>query len=65
MSAGGWMAAAVKHPGALRATAKREGLIRGDQTLSHRVLAKLANSKDPKTRRRATLAETFAKERSH
>ena len=58
-----WMAGAVKHPGALRATAKREGLIKGNETLSGRVIAKLEKSKSPVTRRRATLAETFAEHR--
>ena len=49
----------VKHPGALRATAKRMGLVHGDANLSQTVLGKLANSKDPTTRKRAALAETF------
>jgi hypothetical protein len=65
MATGHWMAGAVKHPGALRATAKREGLIHGAQTLSHAALEKLKRSKSPQTRRRATLAETFAKTRPH
>ena len=63
--AGHFMATAVKHPGALRATAKRKGLIHGDQTLSHAVLEKLKHSKDATTRKRATLAETFAAHRPH
>ena len=54
------MKGAVKHPGALRATAKRMGLINGDETLSGSVIAKLKKSSNPTTRRRATLAETFA-----
>lgn len=58
-----WMAGAVKHPGALRATAKREHLITGTQKLSASDLDKLARSSDPKTRKRAALAKTFAKER--
>lgn len=58
-----WMAGAVKHPGALRATAKRERLITGGQKLSSADLDKLARSKDPTTRKRAALAKTFAKER--
>jgi hypothetical protein len=60
-----WMSGAVKHPGALRATAKREGLIHGNETLSHRVLERLKRSKNPTTKRRATLAETFAAHRPH
>lgn len=58
-----FMATAVKHPGALRATAKRAGYIKGNQTLSHATLEKLKHSANPKTRRRATLAETFAAHR--
>lgn len=56
-----WMQGAVKHPGALRATAKREGLIKGDEKLSSSDLSKLKKSKDPTTRKRAVLAETFKK----
>lgn len=63
MAAKKWMAGAVKHPGALRATAKREHLITGGQKLSSADLDKLARSKDPTTRKRAALAKTFAKER--
>jgi hypothetical protein len=58
-----WMKGAVKHPGALRATAKREGLIKGDQTLSMKAIKTLEKSKDATTRKRATLAETFARHR--
>jgi hypothetical protein len=36
-----WIAGAIKHPGALRATAKREGLLKGDETLSDSDLATL------------------------
>jgi hypothetical protein len=57
-----WMQGAVKHSGALRATAKRQGLIKGSQTLSHRVLEKL-KGEGGKTAKRATLAETFARSR--
>lgn len=55
-----WMQGAVKHPGALRATAKRAGLLKGkDDHLTLADISKLKRSKDPTTRRRATLAETF------
>lgn len=53
--------AAIKKPGALRATAKREGLVKGDQKLSKADLNKLEKSKSPKTRKRAQLAETLGK----
>lgn len=58
-----WMKGAVKHPGALRATAKRDGLIKGDEKLSGKDINKLEHSKNPTTRKRAELAETFKKER--
>jgi hypothetical protein len=59
------MAGAVKHPGALRATAKRRGLIHGNQNLSMSAIRTLERSSDARTRRRATLAETFAEHRPH
>ena len=52
--------AAIKHPGALRATAKKEGLIKGSETLSASDLTKLKKSKNETTRRRASLAQTLA-----
>lgn len=58
-----WMAGAVKKPGALRATAQKAGLITGGQTLSAGDLAVLSRSKNPTTRKRASLAKTFAKSR--
>lgn len=58
-----WMKDAVKKPGALRATAKRDGLIKGAEKLSGADLNKLADSKNPATRKRAALAKTFAKVR--
>jgi hypothetical protein len=48
-------------PGALRATAKRQKLIKGDETLSTNDLEKLADSKNPTTRKRANLAKTLKK----
>ncbi len=66
LAAGGsakWMQRAVEHPGALRETAKRQHLIKGDEPLSRGDLDKLADSPNPTTRRRAALAKTFAKER--
>ncbi len=62
-SDGKWMQSASKDmkKGALRSTAKREGLIKGDEKLSKADLNKLADSKNPTTRKRAALAKTFAK----
>lgn len=54
-----WISGAIKHPGALRATAKRVGMISGGEALSQDDLEKLARSKDPKTAARARLAETL------
>lgn len=58
-----FMAGAVKHPGALRATAKAEGLIKGDESLTASDITKIKASKNPLTRKRATLAETFMRAR--
>ena len=57
-----WMQAAKSDmkKGALRATAKREHLIKGDEKLSGADLDKLAKSENPTTRKRAALAKTFA-----
>jgi len=65
-SSGKWIqsATADMKKGALRATAKREGLIKGSEKLSKTDLNKLAESKNPTTRKRAALAKTFAKARS-
>lgn len=57
-----WIAqATAKHKGALRATAKKMGLVHGDAPLSETVLGKLEKSKNPTTRKRADLAETLKK----
>lgn len=56
-----WIAGAIKKPGALRATAKRQGLISGGQSLSAADLDTLARSKNPTTAKRAHLAETLKK----
>lgn len=62
MAKGGdkWIQEAVKHKGALRRTAKREGLIKGDEKLSMTDLKKL-EKKGGKTAKRAHLAETLKK----
>ena len=57
--AGNWIKGAIKHPGALKATAKRKGMIKGDQSLSQADLNKLAKSKNPTTAKRANLAKTL------
>lgn len=52
-----FIAKAIKHPGALRETAKRIGLISGGEALSKQDLERLARSKNPKTAERARFAE--------
>jgi hypothetical protein len=49
--------------GSLRATAKRRGMIRGEEKLTASDLETLAKSKNPTTRKRAVLAKTFRKMR--
>tara|TARA_R100000656_G_scaffold117713_1_gene91150 strand:- start:63 stop:614 length:552 start_codon:yes stop_codon:yes gene_type:complete len=60
-----WMQGAVKKPGALRAVAKKDKLIKGDEKLSGSDLNKLAaqaKKKDNKLlAKRVALAKTFAK----
>ena len=62
-----WIKDAVKKPGALRAVAEKEDLIKGDEKLSGIDLKKLAaqakKKKDKLLAKRVNLAETFAKMR--
>jgi len=64
---GDWIQGAVKKPGALRAVAAREGLIKGDQKLSGSDLSKLGaqakKSGNSLLAKRVSLAKTFAKMR--
>lgn len=52
---------AIKRPGALRAKAKRMGLIKGDEPLSKEDLQKLAAKGDTRTKRQVNLARTLKK----
>lgn len=52
-----WIADAVKKPGALRKTL---GVKKGEK-IPAKALKKAEKSKNPKTRKRAVLAETFKK----
>lgn len=54
-----WIAGAIKKPGSLRATAKRDGMVKGKQKLSQADIDKLEHSKSATTRRRAELAHTL------
>jgi hypothetical protein len=53
-----WIKKAVKKPGSLRATAKRKGLVKGDEPLSKTDLEKLEDM-GGKTAKRARLAKTL------
>lgn len=58
-----WIAGAIRNPGALRATAKRQGLIKGDEKLSLSDLAKLdrraKRTGNTTLKRRVNLARTL------
>ena len=60
-----WIQKAIKKPGALRATAKRMGLLKEGQTLSQSDLAKMSSkakkSGNTKLKRRIALAKTLKK----
>jgi hypothetical protein len=62
-----WIQGAVKKPGALRAVAKKDKLIKGDEKLSGSDLSKLAKKAKEKGNKllakRVALAKTFAKMR--
>ena len=62
-----WIQGAVKKPGALRAEAKKEKLIKGDEKLSAKDLSKLASKakkgKNALLMKRVNLAKVFAKMR--
>ena len=57
---GKWIQDAIKHKGALRKTAKKQGLIKGDEKLSMTDIKKL-EKEGGKTAKRAYLAETLKK----
>jgi hypothetical protein len=49
----------VKHPGSLRATAKRMGLVHGDAKLSSHALSVMKKKGGAVTRKRVALAKVF------
>jgi len=53
-----WIAGAIKHPGALRAKAKRLGM-KGSGPIPTTIMSKLSHSSDPTTRKQANLAKTL------
>ena len=55
-----WIAGAIKHPGALRAKAKKAGLVKGNESLSSSDLDKLAAAGGA-TAKQANLAKTLKK----
>lgn len=50
---------AIKNPGALRATAKRRGLVKGEEPLTESDLNIMAKGGDTTTKRRVALARTL------
>lgn len=61
-----WIAGAIKHPGALKATAKRMGLLKGDGKITQTILGKIsAKSDDPTTKKRVALARTLLSMHGH
>ncbi len=59
MMAANWIEGAIKHKGALRKTAKADGMIKGDAPITSTVLGKLKKSGSPTTVKRANLAQTL------
>lgn len=57
-----WIAGAIKHPGALRAKAKRAGLVKGDAPLSETALGVL-KKRGGATAKQANLAKTLKRMR--
>jgi len=58
-----WIASAIKRPGALRAKAKRKGLIKGDEKLSAKDLKTLVKDASTQTKKQVALARTLGKMR--
>ena len=60
-----WIQGAIKHKGSLRASAKRMGLLKGDEKLSQSDLSKMASkaekSGNTKLGKRVNLARTLKK----
>ena len=54
-----WIKSAIKKPGALRAQAKRAGLIKGDEKMSEADMNKMASHGSSTTKRRVALAKTL------
>jgi hypothetical protein len=62
--ANNWIQKAVKHPGALRAKAKKAGeLDKKTGKIKKSFIDKETHSKNPATRKQANLAKTFSKMR--
>lgn len=62
-SDGQWMQGAVKHPGAFKEYCKGKGLVDKEGNITQECITEGKNSEDPTIRKRATLAETFQKNR--
>lgn len=57
MAAKKFIKKAIKHPGALRATAKRLGYVKGNKPIPRTALDTMAHSRNPTTAHRARFAE--------
>ena len=56
-----WIQKAIKRPGALRAKAKKAGLVKGEEKLSQTDLNKLAKKGGTRTKRQVAMARTLKK----
>lgn len=56
-----WMKDAVKRPGALKAKAKKAGGINKEGKIKASFIDKETHSSNPRTKKQAVLAKTFAK----
>ena len=56
-----WIQKAVKRPGALTTKAKKAGGINKEGKIKSSFIAKETHSANPRTRKQANLAKTFAK----
>lgn len=56
-----WIAGAIKHPGALRAKAKKAGGINKEGNIKASFLAKAAKSGSPTTKKQVALARALKK----
>jgi len=56
-----WIQEAIKKPGALKQTLKKQGLLKGEAKVTETVLGKASKHAGPKTKKRIALARTLKK----